>query len=92
MLGGLPYHSHISSFLHDVFTRQVVVTLELPDTRVAICVSLPSFAFHSSLRKNPFLFALRRWGRFSASPAERSEEKRMFSQAISTHVTSSLSE
>ena len=32
----------------------------------------------SSLRKHPFLLALRRWGR---SPAVKSEEKRMFSQA-----------
>ena len=47
VLGGLPQHSHISSFLHDVFTKQVVVTLALSDTRVAICVSLASFAFDS---------------------------------------------
>ena len=39
--------TNISSFLHDVFTRQVVVTLALSDTSVAICVSLPSFAFDS---------------------------------------------
>ena len=32
-----------------------------------------------SLRKHPFLPALRRWGRMS--PAAKSEEKRMFSQA-----------
>ena len=35
-------------------------------------------------RKHPFLFALRRWGRFpprETSPAAKSEEKRMFSQA-----------
>ena len=38
---------HFWSFLHDVFTRHVVVTLALLDTRVAICVSLPSFAFDS---------------------------------------------
>ena len=31
-----------------------------------------------SLRKHPFLLALRRWGRFAAA---KSEEKRMFSQA-----------
>ena len=34
VLGGLPQHSHISSFLHDVFSRQVAVTL-----RLVICVS-----------------------------------------------------
>ena len=43
-----------------------------------------------SLRKHPFLLALRRWGRFArrnvvspreTSPAAKSEEKRMFSQA-----------
>ena len=34
----------------------------------------------ASLRKHPFLLALRRLGRF-ASPAAKSEEKRMFSQA-----------
>ena len=34
----------------------------------------------NSLRKHPFLLALRRWGRF-ATPAAKSEEKRMFSQA-----------
>ena len=33
-----------------------------------------------SLRKHPFLLALRRWGRLT-SPAAKSEEKRMFSQA-----------
>ena len=34
------------------------------------------------LRKHPFLLALRRWGRFhETSPAAKSEEKRMFSQA-----------
>ena len=32
----------------------------------------------ASLRKHPFLLALRRWGRFAAA---KSEEKRMFSQA-----------
>ena len=31
----------------NVFARQVVVTLALSDTRLAICVSLPSFAFVS---------------------------------------------
>ena len=31
-----------------------------------------------SLRKHPFLLALRRWGRF----VTKSEEKRMFSQAM----------
>ena len=41
-----------------------------------------------SLRKHQFLLALRRWGRFArvpsreTSPAAKSEEKRMFSQAI----------
>ena len=36
-----------------------------------------------SLRKHPFLLALRRWGRFprETSPEAKSEEKRMFSQA-----------
>ena len=35
----------------------------------------------TSLRKHPFLLALRRWGRFARNvPAEKSEEKRMFSQ------------
>ena len=43
-----------------------------------------------SLRKHPFLLALRHWGRFErrndvppreTSPAAKSEEKRMFSQA-----------
>ena len=35
-----------------------------------------------SLRKHPFLLALRRWGRFARNvPAAKSEEKRMFSQA-----------
>ena len=41
-----------------------------------------------NLRKHPFLLALRRWGRFArdvppreTSPAAKSEEKRMFSQA-----------
>ena len=33
-----------------------------------------------SLRKHPFLLALRRWG---TSPAGKSEEERMFSQADS---------
>ena len=33
-----------------------------------------------SLRKHPFLLALRRWGRF-ARMKTKSEEKRMFSQA-----------
>ena len=38
-----------------------------------------NFAFSKTiLRKHPFLLALRRWGRF----ATKSEEKRMFSQAI----------
>ena len=32
-----------------------------------------------SLRKHPFLLALRRWGRLS--PAAKTEGKRMFSQA-----------
>ena len=38
-----------------------------------------------SLRKHPFLLALRRWGRFAqrTSPAGKSEEERMFSQANS---------
>ena len=36
--------------------------------------------FIRSLRKHPFLLALRRWGRFAAA---KSEEKRMFSQANS---------
>ena len=44
-----------------------------------------------SLRKHPVLVALRRWGGFArrnvvpsreTSPAAKSEEKRMFSQAI----------
>ena len=44
----------------------------------------------SRLGKHPFLLALRRWGRFArrndvppseTSPAAKSEEKRMFSQA-----------
>ena len=44
----------------------------------------------SSLGKDPFLLALRRWGRFArrndvrpreTSPAAKSEEKRMLSQA-----------
>ena len=44
----------------------------------------------SSLRKHPFLLALRHWGRFArrnvappreTSSAVKSEEKRMFSQA-----------
>ena len=36
-----------------------------------------------SLRKHPFLLALRRRGRFARpSPSAKSEEKRMFSQAI----------
>ena len=42
-----------------------------------------------SLRKHPFLLALRCWGHFAqsippreTSPAAKSEEKRMFSQAI----------
>ena len=34
-----------------------------------------------SLRKHPFLLALRRWGQ--TSPAAKSEEKRVFSQATS---------
>ena len=34
-----------------------------------------------SLRKHPFLLALRRWGPRETSPAAKSEEKRMFSQA-----------
>ena len=39
----------------------------------------------ASLRKHPFLLALRRWGRFAfppreTSPAAKREEKRMFSQ------------
>ena len=43
---------------------------------VAVPTTLRSVWFASSLRKHPFLLALRRWGRFA-----RSEEKRMFSQA-----------
>ena len=39
-----------------------------------------SVSFRGSLRKHPFLHALRRWGRF-VSPVAKSEEKRMFSQA-----------
>ena len=35
-----------------------------------------------SLRKHPFLLALRRWGRFARNvPIGEEEEKRMFSQA-----------
>ena len=50
-----------------------------------------------SLRKHPFLLALRRWGRFArtnvvpprkTSPAAKSEEKRMFSQATIDAVLS----
>ena len=46
----------------------------------------------TSLRKHPFwLLALRRWGRFArrkrkTSPAAKSEEKRMFSQARQEHA------
>ena len=44
-----------------------------------------------SLRKQPFLLALRRWGRFVRIPREmssaaESEEKRLFSQAKCLHV------
>ena len=48
----------------------------------------------TSLRKHPFLLALRRWGRFArrnvvppreTSPAAKSEEKRTFSQARALH-------
>ena len=48
-----------------------------------------------SLRKHPFLLALRRWGRFArrnvvpprqTSPAAKSEEKRMSSQAMAVYV------
>ena len=51
----------------------------------------------SSLRKHPFLLALRRWGRFArrndvppraTSPAEKSVEKRMFSQAMGSRPQS----
>ena len=49
-----------------------------------------TYSCFSSLRKHTFLLALRRWGRFvsfrvfvsrETSPAAKSEEKRMFSQA-----------
>ena len=45
----------------------------------------------TSLRKHPFLLALRRWGRFAFPPREtvpaaKSEEKRMFSQARQEHA------
>ena len=46
----------------------------------------------TSLRKHPFwLLALRRWGRFArrkrkTSPAAKSEEKRMFSNARKKHA------
>ena len=39
-----------------------------------------SSSYFRSLRKHPFLLALRRWERFA--PATKSEEKRMLSQAI----------
>ena len=38
-----------------------------------------------SLRKHSFLLALRRWGR-QTTPAAKSEEKRMFSQAINPYL------
>ena len=50
----------------------------------------------SSLRKHPFLLALRRWRRFGrrndvspreTSPAVKSEEKRMFSQATTALIS-----
>ena len=39
LLGGLPQHWHMSCFLHDVFSRQVAVTLAPSVTRLVICVS-----------------------------------------------------
>ena len=48
---------------------------------------IKGWIFFISLQKHPFLLALRRWGRFAfpprreTSPAAKSEEKRMFSQA-----------
>ena len=47
-----------------------------------------TFKDNSSLRKHPFLLAFRRLGRYvpprETSPAVKSEEKRMFSQAKTT--------
>ena len=37
--------------------------------------------YFSSLRKHPFFLALRLWGRCETCPAEKTVEKRMFSQA-----------
>ena len=55
-------------------------------TLVINWIALVLLAFLGSLRKHPFLLALRRWGRRrkrETSPAAKSEEKRMFSQANS---------
>ena len=48
-------------------------------------------SFDFSLRKHPFLLALRRWERFETSPAAKSEEKWMFSQAILTFISAEVS-
>ena len=56
--------------------------------KVHFRLTAPLKKVFSSLRKHTFLLALRRWGRFAGeeppretSPAAKSEEKRMFSQA-----------
>ena len=52
--------------------------------REARALILDNEEIKSSLRKHPFVLALRRWGRFKrprTSPATKSEDKRVFSKA-----------
>ena len=79
-----PRFHNITKNFH--FIRETIASNEV---KVVYCPSNDMLAdvMTNSLRKHPFLLALRRWGRFArippreTSPAAKSEEKRMFSQA-----------
>ena len=65
---------YLQTFIRSHFARKPVVVSQ----NVSYFLRVASI---SSLRKHPFLLALRRWR--ETSPAAKSEETRMFSQATS---------
>ena len=65
-------------FVSDLNIQSIVSGIS---TRLRCIFQISNVMVLVSLRKHPFLLALRRWGRFARNPVAKSEEKRMFSQA-----------
>ena len=75
----------VRKFVHPVSVRSYHRSAKDAHGDILRINALISLEENHSLRKHPFLLALRRWGvSRETSPATKSEEKRMFSQARKT--------